>query len=69
MPPLAYPVQKSFPAKLSNETGFKMDSIMICTRLLVNQNTMHLVSGQQRAEGFNSAIHSLSINKANPEKI
>ena len=29
----------------------------------------HLVSGQQLAEGFNSAIHSLSVNKANPEKI
>ena len=30
--------EKSFPAKLSNETSFKMDSILICTRLLVNQN-------------------------------
>ena len=30
---------------------------------------MHLVSGQQLAEGLNSAIHSLSVNKANPEKI
>ena len=29
---------------------------------------MHLVSGQQLAEGFNSAIHSLSVNKANLEK-
>ena len=29
--------EKSFPAKLSNETSFKMDSILICTRLLVNQ--------------------------------
>ena len=27
------------------------------------------ISGQQLAEGFNSAIHSLSVNKANPEKI
>ena len=25
------------PAKLSNETSFKMDSILICTHLLVNQ--------------------------------
>ena len=24
-------------AKLANETSFKMDSILICTRLLVNQ--------------------------------
>ena len=29
--------EKSFPAKLSNETSFKMDSILIWTRLLVNQ--------------------------------
>ena len=29
--------EKSFPAKLSNETSFKVDSILICTRLLVNQ--------------------------------
>ena len=25
--------EKSFPAKLSNETSFKMDSMLICTRL------------------------------------
>ena len=25
------------PAKLSNETSFTMDSILICTRLLINQ--------------------------------
>ena len=30
---------------------------------------MHLVRGQQLAEGFNCAIHSLSVNKANPDKI
>ena len=30
-------LEKSFPAKLSNETSFKMDSILIYTRLLVNQ--------------------------------
>ena len=30
--------EKSFPAKLSNETSFNIDSILICTRLLVNQN-------------------------------
>ena len=29
----------------------------------------HLANGQQLAEGFNSAMHSLSVNKANPEKI
>ena len=29
--------EKSFPAKLSNETTFKMDSILIYTRLLINQ--------------------------------
>ena len=34
---LRTPFRKSFPAKLSNETTFKMDSILICTRLLVNQ--------------------------------
>ena len=34
---LRTPAEKSFPAKLSNETSFKMDSILICTRLLVNQ--------------------------------
>ena len=30
-------LEKSLPAKLSNETSFKMDSILIFTRLLVNQ--------------------------------
>ena len=44
--------EKSFPAKLSNETSFKMDSILICTRLLVNQKA--IVSSQQLAERFNS---------------
>ena len=40
-PPLAYPrAEKSFPAKLSNETSFKMDSILICTRLLVNSSIL-----------------------------
>ena len=29
--------EKSLPAKLSNETSFKMDGILIFTRLLVNQ--------------------------------
>ena len=29
--------EKSFQAKLSNETSFNMDSILICTRWLVNQ--------------------------------
>ena len=40
--------EKSFPAKLSNETSFKMDSILICTRLLVNQKAPCLRSATCR---------------------
>ena len=39
-------------------------------RLLVNKTApCFIYSGQQLAEGFNSAIHISSVNKANPEKI
>ena len=52
------PSEKSFQAKLSNETSFKMDSTLICTRLSVNQKAPCSRSTIQPAEGFNSAIHS-----------
>ena len=59
--------EKSFPAKLSNKTTFKMDSILICTCLLVNQE--HLVSGQQLDSTPRYTHISSVLNKANPEKI
>ena len=32
--------EKSFPPKLSNETTFKIDGILICPHLLVNQKAL-----------------------------
>ena len=56
--PCAPRSEKSFQAKLSNETSFKMDSTLICTRLSVNQKAPCSLSTIHPAEGFNSAIHS-----------
>ena len=42
--------ETSFPAKLSNETSFKMISILICTRLLVNQMAPCYVSVKSKLQ-------------------
>ena len=60
--------EKSFPAKLSNETSFKMDSILICTRVICTFYTLFAVNNLERDWTLRYS-HFSSMNKANPEKI
>ena len=60
--------EKSFAAKFSNETSFKMDSILICTCLICTFYTLFVVNNLQRDSTLRYTQFS-SMNKANPEKI
>ena len=61
-------IEKSFAAKFSNETSFKMDSILICTCLICTFYTLFMVNNLQRDSTLRYT-HFSSMNKANPEKI
>ena len=60
--------EKSFGAKLSNETSFKMDSILICTCLICTFYTLFMVNNLQRDSTL-PYTHFSSMNKPDPEKI
>ena len=60
--------KKFFSVKLLNETSFKMDNILICTRFFVSKGTFFAVSNLQR-DSTPRHTHISSVNKANPEKI
>ena len=59
---------KMFSVKLLNETSFKMDNILICTRFFVSKGTFFAVYNLQR-DSTPPHTHISSVNKANPEKI
>ena len=60
--------KKFFSVKVLNETSFKMDNILICTRFFVSKGTFFAVSNLQR-DSTPRRTHISSVNKANPEKI
>ena len=60
--------EKSFAAKLSNETSFKMDTILVCTRVICIFYTLFAVNNLERDSTLRYT-HFSSMNKANPEKI
>ena len=64
--------EKSFPAKLSNETTFKMDSILICSyfhSFVGRSKGTLLISGQQLAEGLDSTPRYTRISSVNIKQI
>ena len=57
--------KKIFSVKLLNETSFKMDNILICTRFFVSKGTFFAVSNLQR-DSTPRHTQISSVNKANP---